>query len=233
MVLCISPSNTEAWAYRGWMKRNAGDTDGALADLDEALLLDPAHPDALVFRSSVRLRTGDLDGARTDLRALDAGSPDPQILGLVQSMGLRADIVADTLLAEDAPSLAESGFTAAEAADAGIARALAGELVPAAQLLDLVVAVEPDNVPALTYRGFIRAIASGNEPALADEAESQLDRALELEPNYPDALAIRAVFRQAVRDDPEGAQADAAAYEATGDQTPHLRDYLRANGLIS
>lgn len=231
-VLDIEPSNEEAWTYRGWMRRNAGDDEGALDDLDEAVLIDPAFPDARVFRASVLLTSGDVDGAAADLAAFDASDPPAEMLDLVEGMGLRAGVVYGVVLSDDAPPLAESGFSIDEVADAGVSFALVGELVNAAQLLDLVVADDPDNVVALTYRGFIRAVASADDDALADDAEALLDRALEIDPAYPDALAIRGVFRLSIRDDASGAADDAARYEATGDQTPHLRDYLANSGLI-
>jgi tetratricopeptide (TPR) repeat protein len=70
--------------------------------------------------------------------------------------------------------------------------------LPAAQeCFDEVLASDPDNVEALTYRGWSVALASfrsgGGEDAI-DEALGWIDQAIELDATYPDALAFRVVL---------------------------------------
>ena len=233
-VLEIEPSNEQAWAYRGWFRfrRDAADAEAALSDLDEAVALDPGYPDARVFRASVRLRTGDTDGARDDLAAFDAADPPPAMDELVSAMGLRSDIVAAVLTAPETPTLTEAGLDVDEATDAGIDLILRNELLAAAQVLESVLADSGDHVPALAYRGYVTAVAAGEgDPDLVAQAGELLDRAVALDPDSPDARAIRATYRASLLDDATGAADDVEAYEATGDRTPHLRQLLASAGL--
>jgi tetratricopeptide (TPR) repeat protein len=64
-----------------------------------------------------------------------------------------------------------------------------------------VLKIEPDNVEALTYRGWLlRNIGKANNvPSFLDEARTSLDRAIAVDPSYPDARVFRGVI--AWRDD--------------------------------
>jgi tetratricopeptide (TPR) repeat protein len=83
-------------AARGWlMARLPSDELRAIGEqsLDEALGIDPDHPAALVYRSAVRVQLGDLEGAAADLAGFDAlASPPPELVTLVEQLGLRAAI---------------------------------------------------------------------------------------------------------------------------------------------
>lgn len=76
------------------------------------------------------------------------------------------------------------------------------DLVAALACYDEVLAEDPQNVEALTYRGWFLVLttgsaqASGDEAAareLLDRAQDNLDRAVEIDPSYPDARAFRAI----------------------------------------
>jgi len=76
-----------------------------------------------------------------------------------------------------------------------------GQLLEAIRCFDDVLTTDPDNVEALTYRAWFLVLASGGgdettvdqQVELLAAAEVYLDRAIELEPEYPDARAFRAV----------------------------------------
>ncbi len=84
--------------------------------------------------------------------------------------------------------------------------AAGGSIIEALECFDEVLAADPDNVEALTYRGWYLVLAStsASTEAPADGGMSQqvelmasamtyLDRAIEIDPSYPDALAFRSV----------------------------------------
>jgi tetratricopeptide (TPR) repeat protein len=83
-----------------------------------------------------------------------------------------------------------------------------GQALEALQCYDEVLAEDPDNVEALTYRAWILVRAD-----LYDEAQTYLDQALEADPEYPDALAFQAIAyaRQGMVDE---AQATIDAFKA-------------------
>lgn len=79
--------------------------------------------------------------------------------------------------------------------------------VAALELFDEVLAVQPDNVEALTYRGWTLALAQQTGAAL-----DWLGRAVDQDPDYPDARALRAVVLDRVGR-PEEALADLRALD--------------------
>lgn len=84
-----------------------------------------------------------------------------------------------------------------------------GEALEAIQIYDDVLETDPENVEALTYRGWVLVLAG-----LFDEAQPYFDAAIELEPDYPDVRAFRAVsFARQGRNDE--ALAEIEAFEAT------------------
>lgn len=79
-----------------------------------------------------------------------------------------------------------------------------------------VLQVDPDNVEARTYTGWLLAIqasANGNRD-LVLQAESLLDKAIELGPTRADAYCFKAVVRFRFLDDPTGAKAALAKCQA-------------------
>ncbi len=75
-------------------------------------------------------------------------------------------------------------------------------LVPALQCFDEVLATDPTNIEALTYRGWYVVLAASSAEAEGDSAAAAelidsglgyLDDAVAIDPSYPDARAFRAV----------------------------------------
>ncbi|MDA3038539.1 MAG: hypothetical protein O3C27_03240 [Actinomycetota bacterium] len=75
-------------------------------------------------------------------------------------------------------------------------------LVESLECFDAVLDEDPQNVEALTYRGWYVVLASRStgDPAIADEllasGMASLDKAIQISPNAPDARAFRTVARE-------------------------------------
>lgn len=77
-----------------------------------------------------------------------------------------------------------------------------GQLIESLQCFDEVLTTDPDNVEALTYRGWYVVLVTSSAEAAGQDAEAAellevgrtfLDRAVEVDPTFPDARAFRAV----------------------------------------
>src|SRR5919199_453659 len=75
-----------------------------------------------------------------------------------------------------------------------------GEAVEALKLYDAVLKQDPNNVEALTYRGWLLKLAG-----LADPAQATLDKAVSLDPTYGDAHFFRGMLLYQDRKDPAAA----------------------------
>ena len=90
------------------------------------------------------------------------------------------------------------------------AAGLGGDLLSALKAFDAVTKIEPDNVIALTYGGWIRrlVVAQGGPKEFLDGAELLLGKAIAADPTYPDARAFRGVLLLRDRDQPKAALVD-------------------------
>jgi tetratricopeptide (TPR) repeat protein len=83
-----------------------------------------------------------------------------------------------------------------------------GDVLEAVMCYDEVLADDPDNLEALTYRGWALV-----QSTLVDDGLEYLDRAIALDPSYPDARVFRAIaYRDQERYD--DARADLAVVDA-------------------
>jgi tetratricopeptide (TPR) repeat protein len=74
------PQTAEAYNNRGLAKRNGGDLDAALSDLDKAIELKPSLWQAYTNRSLVKKAKGDLAGAEADSdKALELQPDSPEV----------------------------------------------------------------------------------------------------------------------------------------------------------
>jgi tetratricopeptide (TPR) repeat protein len=82
-----------------------------------------------------------------------------------------------------------------------------GQLDAALAAFDEVLATDPNNVEAITYRGWLlyQVGSQSNELTITDAAAQQLALANQLVPTYPDAWAFRGVVLLRTYDDPVGA----------------------------
>lgn len=222
-VLEIQPANVEALTYRAWLTSRTGDPAAAVAGLEDAIAIDPDYVDAHVFRAIVALDLDDPDTAAEELAAFDALDPSPFALQLVTDAQVRERIalarVTSVLLVDDPPAFSESGLTVADVSGASEILAGEGELLQAVQLFDSVLAEYPQDVEALTYRGWL--IARAGDAQLLQGGIEMLTSALEIDPDYAPALVFRA-FALNEAGDRAGAAADLAAFDALADQPADL-----------
>lgn len=242
-VLELQPSNAEALTYRGWSAFQQGDAEAAATDLADAVAADPDYPDARVFRAVVALRGGDPTTAAAELVAFDRLDAPPAMAQLVAQFGLRSELVG-RLVADDDLDGAAALLVAVDPPE--LLQAVGpqideGDVVGALRLIGAVQAATPDPDPRpLAARGWVLALAADDARRAGLDAEADelaasaidaLDEALAVDAEHPDALAFRAVVRQRLFDDAEGAAADAAAYWALAADRPELDRLLDDESL--
>ncbi len=239
-VLETQPTNAEALAYRGWISFQQGETEVAALDLDDAVASNPDYPDARVFGTVIALRGGDLATAAENLAAFDQLDPPPVMQQLVSQFGVRSEIAAG-LLAGDQRDQAVTVLVPATAPELLAVALASSDPVTALQLIDDVANADPTNAVPVATRGWILADSalSARDQNLTEDFESlaagaaeALDAAVALDPSSPDALALRAVTRLQVFQDPEGAAADLEAYVALDAGRTDLDQRLRDDGLF-
>ena len=167
-VLTLQPTNVEAYTYRGWVQYQSGNQDAAVADFDEAVLLDPAYADVRVFRALVALDDEDFETASTELAAFDAANPTAIAQQLVAQRQVRERIgVArmDQLLAEDpgVPDLIAENIGINEAQLAGELFVQLQEPENAVRSFDAVLAADPTTADAMAWLGWKLVLLAQSE----------------------------------------------------------------------
>lgn len=246
-VLDTEPANTKAITYRAWVRyRRDLDPEAVLDEFDDAIAFDPNYTDALVFSTIVLFDDGRVEDAAARLKAFDRSEPPEFMRELVASRSLREQIMVAYFSPESGEGRSISGSPFELDEVLGVARLLAtqAQSVPQAQVLfDAVLSVEPDNVEAITYAGWMLAqvwndLGSGTQTEVDDDTLSELegsamvllDRAVATDPTYPDARTYRAFFRRAQGDE-QGALEDLEAFQDLPDQPEDLVALIEAFGL--
>ena len=203
--------------------------------LTEAIALDPDYPDARVFRTIIFANTSRWRMAQADLAVFDSLNPAADLRGLVDSSTLRADIdagmvqeaVTATLelvsgatepLTEEEVAEALQEFTELQLNRAGLSlitlgQVLAAERVQAAAtVFTHLLARNPDNLAALTGRGYLFTLPDFIESTeVFSRGLADLDRAVQIAPENPSIrlLRARALVNSAQRLDEARADLDA------------------------
>ena len=184
--------------------------------LTEAIALDPDYPDARVFRTIIFANTNRWRMAQADLAVFDSLNPAADLRGLVDSSTLRADIdagmaqeaVTATLelvsgatepLTEEEVAEALQEFTDPQLNAAGLSlitpgQVLAAERVQAAAtVFTHLLARNPDNLAALTGRGYLFTLPDFIESTeVFSRGLADLDRAVQIAPENPSIRLLRA-----------------------------------------
>jgi tetratricopeptide (TPR) repeat protein len=221
-ALDLSPSDTEALTYRGWARfQKGGDDAAAMADVDDAISLDPAYPDARVFKAIMLVRAGDFAGANAQMQVFDSLDAPAFMVQVIEINQLRQHIVAGVLLADGAPGFVEAGFTADDVfAAAQTAAERDVKPADAIELLDLVLAADPNDADAHAYKGYTLArvgVPAGDVNVTA-AGLAEIDAALAVDPEHAAALAYRAFTLLYGNDDAAGAKASLDAFDALADK---------------
>ena len=238
-VLEQSPTNVEAFTYRGWLQYQTGNVEAAIADFDEAVAFDPEYGDVRVFRAIVALDAEDFDTARAEIEAFDASEPSAIAQSLVAERQVRERIAVARMTALLQESADDLGLVDLEAEGVPIEEAQAsGEIfvqfqdpVSALRSFDSVLEVDAENSDALAWRGWTLALLAetGDENIFAD-AEMWLQQAIDANPNNADARVFRTfVFNRLGRVDE--AREELAAYDALPEQPADMERLLAENLL--
>jgi predicted Zn-dependent protease len=99
-----------------------------------------------------------------------------------------------------------------------------GKLVDALKLFDGVLKNDPENVMALSYRGYIVALAG-----LTDQGMTSIDKAIRLDPKYPFAHFFKGLVLLNVKKDTAGGIGELQAF-LDNDPPPAMRDVVQ--GMI-
>lgn len=238
-VLEESPTNVEAFTYRGWLQYQSGDVESAMADFDDAVAFDPEYGDVRVFRAIVALDAEDYSVASAELAAFDQSNPTAIAQSLVAERQVRERIGIARMseLLEATPGALD--LVDLEAEGVGVAEAqLAGELfiqledpTQALRSFDSVLEAEPDNADALAWHGWTLALLaeSGEEELFAD-AEDWLERAVTADPNTADARVFRAfLFNRLAR--PDEAQVELEHFDQLTDPPADMVSLMAQFGL--
>ena len=185
------------------------------------------------------LRDGYTARAAAVLRAIEAGRADlpprpPRRWGRIVAVAavlVIASTAAGALVARSAGQREPGDTVTGDLpdtvnSDLAVARSLftQGALRDSIEAFDRVLAVDPDNAEALTYRGWLLALvgSQGGQADLIERGEASLDRAIEVAPDYADAQCFKAVVRFSMHEDAEGAKGPIDACIAA-DPPPEVR----------
>lgn len=183
-VYSIQMQKASELARRGEAKRQAGDFDGAIADLDFALQMDANDVTALRSRGDAKRMLDDFEGAISDLDM--ALKLDPR-----NSFALRSRGDAKRMLDDHVEALYDLDLAlqmeprnAMALSSRGDAKRMLEDHMGSIADLDAAIQLEPRNGFALSSRAASKRLVGDYAGSIAD-----LDRALQLDPT--DAFALR------------------------------------------
>lgn len=238
-VLVESPTNVEAFTYRGWLQYQMGELDAAQADFDEAIAFDPEYGDVRVFRAIVALDAEDYELASAELVAFDQSEPTAIAQSLVAERQVRERIGIARMSELLASTPGEVDLVDLEAEAMALSDAqLAGELfvqledpTSALRSFDSILEVDPGNADAIAWHGWTLALlAESGEESLFADAEQWLEQAVAADPGTADARVFRAfLFNRLNR--PDEARAELMAFDALPEQPADMVALLNMFGL--
>jgi tetratricopeptide (TPR) repeat protein len=183
-ILAQAPENLEALTYQGWAYVRSDQPAKGQANFDKVIALDPSYADVRVFRASVAATARDYQTAAQELETFYASSPPAAAVQVLQSQGLERKIFFGLLDS----GTRECWQQAAETQQQGeqfnqqfldtLGTCLQAELVK-----------NPQNVDALVSLALSKV---GPEVADLPAANELLQTALQIAPEFGDALLLRA-----------------------------------------
>lgn len=198
-VLSDAPDNVEALTYQGWAKVRVDKVNEAKRNFDRVVKIDPGYPDVRVFRAVLDTKQGDFAAAAAEISTFYANDPSPMAIQVLQSQGLEQKIFFGVM-----NPATTACWKAAAAGSEGKGQLDSKFYADLGSCLDIVLTATPDDTDALVSRAFTLVGSSKPDPIKAIE---QLDRAIQVDPDNPNALLMRASLRTA-SGDTDGAEAD-------------------------
>jgi len=237
-VLATQPDNAEALTYHAWLARldtraklDAGTLTPVVAapafadvatGLARAMSVAPTYADPRCLAAVLRFRDlADPVGARRALDDCMDANPSTGMMSQVQTIGPEID---QALATADPVALQLSQAHRQSDPKAAI------------DLYDKVLASQPDNAEALTYRAWVTAtvandalqgqrIDKATADTVVDKAEKALAATMSAHPSYADPACFTAVIRADYHADLAGAKAPLVSCMADG-PGPYLRTQL-------
>jgi tetratricopeptide (TPR) repeat protein len=179
----VSQANARAYYQRGIAALNAGDWQGAIANLSQAIRLDPRIDNAYVYRGAAKYSTGDYQGAITDINQALAINPRSELAYVSRGMARRAmgdyqGAVADYNQALSINSKSDNAY-----ACQGEVRFFLGEYQGAMADANQAIRINPKNSNGYYARGLAQFGLRNDAAARAD-----FNEALQLYPNHGGSL---------------------------------------------
>ena len=215
-VLAANPRDVNALLNRGLVRMAQERQEEAIADFDAVLAIEPVNTVALVNRASAHYALEDHDKAFADSeRALKSGTYPPR-LRLMRANIYNRRGERELVLKEAGRLVEENPKSDWALVAAGQIFSAAGEREKAMDALDAALALE-------RYAYIYINRAQVRPPSDYDGRLSDLDEALKLEPDQPDALALKAGLLLKKQRYSEAIELFDRAIKANPDSALHLR----------
>jgi len=183
-ILAEAPENLEALTYQGWAYVRDDQPAKGTANFDKVIALNPKFPDVRVFRASVAATALDYQSAANELNVFYASAPSPAAVQVLQSQGLERKIFFGLVDG----GTRECWQQAAQEQKKGqqFNQAFLDSL---GACLQAEVAQNPQNLDALVSLALSKV---GPEVSDLPAANQHLNEALQVSPQFADALLLRA-----------------------------------------
>jgi hypothetical protein len=153
---------------------------------------------------------------------------------IVSGNALHERIIAGVLLGANPPTLAASGYTNDQVVSAAVATAeLQQKPSDAIRLLDLVIAADSSNAAAHAYKGWVlaRVGVQAKDAGVTAAGLREIDAALAIDPQRPDALVYKAFTLFYGNNDKAGAKGALDAFDALPNKPQELVDLIDNSSL--
>jgi tetratricopeptide (TPR) repeat protein len=171
-VLQLRPDRVEAYLNRALARQGLKDHAGAIADLTEALRRGAPYTRIYFMRALARAAAGDHAGAKQDRAEGLRLEPSDEDSWLTRGMARLADDVQGALADFEQALALNPRSRAALMNKAHVLAEKLNRTAEAIQVLDRLVALHPEHVPARSSRGVLLARLGRRDPAHRDAAES-------------------------------------------------------------
>lgn len=167
-ALRLEPNNASLYRDRAQARLGLGDAEGALADLEKAANLDPAHTRVHFMRSRIHARVGDRQAAIQDQAEGLSQIPGDELSWIARGLARMARDPEGALADFDGALGENPESRQALQNKASVLSERLGRAEEAVAVLDRLVELHPEYVPARAGRGVLLARLGRREAAHAD-----------------------------------------------------------------